>query len=101
MAIVSDRPPTVHAHAADWPAWTDDDCWTPTEEDAQWWAEQNEEWHDLDGHPTIDDDDVEVERQYQAQQQRRYAADPTDDDIDRMADEAAFMAAYEMGLTFF
>jgi hypothetical protein len=38
----------VEADPADWPAWTDEDCWVPTDpgpgpsaEDATWWASES------------------------------------------------------------
>jgi hypothetical protein len=81
MSILSHRPATVHANT--WPSWTDEDVWSPTEDAAQWWADQNEEYHDLD-HPT--------EAEYQAEQ------DPTDAEIDDLAEQAAWLDAYERGL---
>ncbi len=119
MSIVPDRKSTVH----DWPEWTDDHVWMTgpehNDDDQRWHAEQNQDWHDLDGHPVIDDDTIDDEARYWEDEARRHAADPTDDDIaeadpwttgddwdadghfDDMADDAAFIDAHERGLTFF
>ncbi len=40
--------------AEDWPSWTDEDRWVPTEADAEWAAKQNETWDAEDG-PDPDD----------------------------------------------
>lgn len=76
----------------------------PSESDRQWWSDQNTEWDDLDGHPTIDDETIDDERRYWADEARRYAADPTDEeiaDLDERAEEAEFMDAYERGVKLF
>jgi hypothetical protein len=94
--------------AADWPATADEECWVPTDDDAQWWAEQNDDdaW---DAHPTIDDQSIDDEAAYQEDEARRYAADPTDEEIaetwtdgdewgfDDFAGESAYMDAHEQG----
>ncbi len=105
--------------AADWPATADEECWVPTTEDERWNAEQNPDWHDLDGHPVIDDDTIDDEAAYWEDEARRHAADPTDEDIaeadswtdgdqweadgrfDDRADESAWMDSYEQGLKTF
>jgi hypothetical protein len=106
--------------ATQWDSWTDADVWVPTEEDSRWAAETlNDDWHDLEGHPVIDDDTIDDEARYWEDEARRYAADPTDDDIaeadpwttgdeyeadghfDDVADESAWMDAYERGLKTF
>jgi hypothetical protein len=115
MSILPDRKSTVH----DWPEWTDAEVWMlgpeHSEDDERWHADQNEDWHDLDGHPVIDDDTIDDEAAYWADEARRFAADPDDDDIaeadpwtdgdeweangrfDDMAGESAYLDAHEQG----
>ncbi len=106
--------------ASQWPVWTDEVCWVPTEEDSRWASESlNDDWHDLEGHPVIDDEDIEDEAAYWEDEARRYAADPTDDDIaetdpwtegdqweadggfDDMHGQSAYLDAHEKGLKTF
>jgi hypothetical protein len=122
MNIVPDRTNTVHTHADEWAAWTDDHVWMTgpehDDDDERWASEHlNEDWHDLDGHPVIDDDEREAEAEYWREQERRNAADPTDDDIaetwtdgdeweadgrfDDRAAESAWLDAHEQGLKTF
>jgi hypothetical protein len=54
----------------------DDDDHEPTEADRQYWASQNQDWHELDG--PHDDDQA--------------------DDIDQWAGESAYLDSHELGL---
>jgi hypothetical protein len=92
MSIVPDRKSTVH----DWPEWTDDHVWMTgpehNDDDQRWHAEQNDDWHDLDGDP---DDIAEADPWTEGDD---WEADGRFDD---MAAESAFMDAYERGLKLF
>ncbi len=84
-------------NAVNWPSWTDEVCWVPTEEDSRWASESlNDDWHDLEGHPVIDDDTIDEADPWTTGDE--YEADGHFDDV---ADESAWMDAYERGLKTF
>jgi hypothetical protein len=94
MSIVPDRKSTVHA----WPEWTDTEVWMlgpeHSDDDERWASEHlNDDWHDLDGDP--DDDFPDADPWTDGDQWE------ADGHFDDMADDAAFIDAHEMGLTFF
>ena len=66
-----------------WPDWTDDDRWEPGPH-----ISEGERDDGRDAHPSVDDDPGmdAAEAAYGAEQERRHAADPTDEEIDRLTD---------------
>jgi hypothetical protein len=78
-------------NASQWPSWTDEVCWEPSDDDERWNAEQNEDWHDLDD----DDDTAEADPWTEGDQ---WEADGWFDD---RAAESAYLDAHEQGLKTF
>jgi hypothetical protein len=66
----------------------DNSTWMPSEEDQEWNATHNDDWHDLDGHPGPDD--IAEADQWEA-----------DGHFDDMAGQSAYLDAHEQGLKTF
>src|SRR3954462_5976804 len=99
------RKKSRHESATDWPAWTNDYRYVPTEADERAASEalNSEDWHDLEGHPTIDDETAAQEAAYrQAENARHEAAEAMiAAELDRMAGESEALDQLERGLRMF
>ncbi len=101
----ADEPFVQSRPAEDWPESPNIDgynwelCSVPSDDDARWWAERNDDW---DGHPVIDDQTIADEAVHREEEARRFAAEPTQEEINRWADERAaeseFLDQHEAGL---
>ena len=74
--------PDYSEDPADWPSWTDQERWEPTDDDEAWWVTQN------------DDEDWQADAQEESQWSRRLeelaaAFEPTDADWTTTPDGAA------------